>query len=164
VVNGHLQPGPIHEELLARRVDLAQNRIQCLGPVSIQLAELAAPVTLGVSLMVFLPQQLQRNALAPELFMHEVPVGQRFGRVTGGRVTGRWAQSFHELGIGDSFRQRPGQPGRCRPLEVIAHRTGWQATAAGNLAHRQLILMFESKYVFNVTHVYCFSCHQIPSF
>jgi transposase len=154
VVNWHFQSRPIHEELLARRMHLPQDRIQLLGPIPIQLAVLAAVVTLGVSLMIFLPQQLQGDALAAELFVQGGPVGQRLGRATRRRRIWRPQQTFGELGVGNIFRQRPGQPDRFRPLEVIAHRAGRQATAAGDLTHRQLILMFESKDVFYVTHVY----------
>src|SRR5882672_8941167 len=58
VVDRHLQSGPIHEELLAGVVRLTQHRFEPLGPVSIQLAELAALVTLRVRLVIFLPKQL----------------------------------------------------------------------------------------------------------
>ena len=69
----HCLPREVGEQLLAGPVLLAHRALERLGPVLVLLAELR--VTVGrqarIALDIFLPQQLQRHALAAKLTVHD---------------------------------------------------------------------------------------------
>ena len=92
-----------------------------------------------------------------------LPIGHRFGRRNRCARLGRLQESLGQLGVRDPLGQRPSQSGRLGSPQIVTHRAGGQATTVGDLSHREVVLVFESKYVFNVTHGYWFSCHQVPS-
>ncbi|MBM3878373.1 MAG: DUF1186 domain-containing protein [Verrucomicrobia bacterium] len=48
---------------------------------------------------------------------------------------------------------------RLGPQEVIADGAGGQTATAANLAHRQMVFMFESEDFLDLTHGFWFSCH-----
>ena len=139
---------------------LAQHRLQRPGPGAIQLAKPAVAIARRMRLPIFLPEQLQRDVFAPQLAVNRRPVRQRLGRRAGQPTLPADPQSGHQLGIGQAFGQGPAQPGGLGALEIIAHRAGGQTATARNLAQRQLVLVFQSKDVFNVTHCFRFSCHR----
>jgi PAS domain-containing protein len=46
--------------------------------------------------------------------------------------------------------------------QIITHGAGWNRTAPGNFPDGQLMLEFESKYFFDLTHGFGLSCHWVP--
>jgi hypothetical protein len=73
-VDLHLLAGPVHEHLLAGKMNLPQHWIQGARPSPIELAEAAIPIPLRLGLAVFLPQQLERHGLAGQFLMDVGPV------------------------------------------------------------------------------------------
>ena len=63
----HRHSGVIHKGLFAGLVDLSHDRIQSLGPGMVEITKTAVLVSLGMGLQVFLPQKVERHALALEL-------------------------------------------------------------------------------------------------
>ena len=61
----HRLPGVVDEQLLAGAVVLAHHQVELPGPGPVLVAEPAVLQPLGVGLLVLLPQQRQRHALAP---------------------------------------------------------------------------------------------------
>lgn len=92
--------------------------------------------------LTILPEQLERDSLPSQLFMN---LGPRRNFLVRRRLClgdGAAHQLGQQLRIRQSFRQRPGQPGDLGPLEIITHRANRQAAAAGDFAHRQLVVIF----------------------
>ena len=158
LVNGHRHASPIDKHLLARFVWPSQHGLERVSPLPIQLAKPAVLKTLGICLAVFLPEQLKGHALAPQLLVNLRPRRNPLGQCDlVGHVPAQ--QLGVQSRIGQIVGQRPSQTGGLGALEVITHRADRQAATAGDFAHRQLVLMFESKDVFNVTHSCFLSCH-----
>ena len=67
----------IDKQFFSGAVLLPQHQIQLAGPLLIQLTEPAVLVTVGIGLLVLLPNQLQRDMLvAVEIFMDGGPIRQ----------------------------------------------------------------------------------------
>jgi len=70
----HGLPGIIDEQLLAGRVRLPHGDRQLADPLSVAFAEPAVLVALGMRRFIFLPQQLQRDALLAHFAVRPDPV------------------------------------------------------------------------------------------
>jgi len=112
------RPGEVHEELLARLVLLAHDDIDVPAPTSVELAELAVGVAVGEGLFVLEPQQHERDVGTPELEVHLAPVRH------GTRVR-RWGLRGEQAGLEgvvvQVLGQRPGEPRRLGPPDVVGH-------------------------------------------
>src|SRR5438270_11792474 len=62
-------PAVVHEQFLPGAVRLAHRQVQLASPLPVELAETAVLVPLWATLPVFLPEQAQRHALAPQLLV-----------------------------------------------------------------------------------------------
>jgi hypothetical protein len=60
-IDGNGGTGPIQKQLLAGPVLLAQHHILLFSPAAIELAEVRVAEAVRMLLMVFLPEQLQRQ-------------------------------------------------------------------------------------------------------
>lgn len=112
---------------------LTQHHVQALAPALVEFAEAAVGVTVGVSLSILLPDQLQgQMGVALQLF---VKVGKIRGR------SGFLAQMPHaeteqglfQAAIVPALRQRPGEPGCLGAFQIVMNRTLTDRTTAGNL-------------------------------
>lgn len=80
----HGLPGVVDEQLLARGVGLAHAHRQPPDPAPVVDAEAAVAVTVGVLGLVLLPEQIERDPLAPQLAVHGGPIGLGAGLFRGG--------------------------------------------------------------------------------
>ncbi len=154
IVDRHLLAGPVDEELLTGDMQLSEDRFQGRRPGTVEFAIATVPVAVGLDLPVLLPEQLQGDALAAELFVDRGPVGQRLvgsGRATG--LAGGGSQElFLELGLIHVVGQGPGDLRRCGAFEIIPHGADRQTAATGNLANREVMLMSEPEDFFDGAH------------
>ncbi len=134
IVDLHGLAGPIHKHLFAGVVLLAQHRFQGVGPALIELAESAIAIAFGVSLAVFLPQQLQGHPLSPKFLVNRGPVRRSAARLRG-RNRSRH-QPLEQLLFAHPLRQRPRDGRRLAAREVIADGARRQTTTAGNFPDR----------------------------
>ena len=114
----------IDEEPVARLVLHGHGQFGCsFVPVAEQVAELAALIAVGMRCLVFLPQELPRDAFLRQLLQH---VGkERERRVVPLVMTSfRPGEQFHSLRVGKPGKLLPGEPcagkgfqipGECRP-------------------------------------------------
>jgi len=71
----HGVAGEVDEDPFARRMHLAQRRLQPFGPFAVQVAEpgVAKSVLAASFASIFLPEQRQRHVRPPQLAMHHRP-------------------------------------------------------------------------------------------
>ena len=129
----------VDERLLPGDVVLAHHGGQPPFETAKQIAEAAVAVTLRMDLSVFLPEDRHRDARTLELARQGRPV--RLGppplalRDLGPPIQPR----FQSL-VGDVVRQRPGQPGRRRPLQIVLDRRARHAKTSPDLARAHPIV------------------------
>jgi hypothetical protein len=112
-------PGIVNEELLSGPVLLAHDEIEFLTPPPVLLTEPAVLIALGVGLLVFLPQEKERDPLSPELPVDLRPVRQE-------SATSRHTRSLREeppfqFGFIELGRQRPAESTISRPAQILAY-------------------------------------------
>jgi len=73
----HRRAGVVDEQLLARRMRLAQADREPTDPLPIMGAEAAITVALGMLRLVFLPEEVERDAFTSQFAMHCGPIGFR---------------------------------------------------------------------------------------
>jgi hypothetical protein len=73
----HRVAGIVDEQLLAGDMDLAQGRLEAAGPFLVAFAEPRIAEAVRACVAILLPQQHQRDVRAPQLAMHERPIGLR---------------------------------------------------------------------------------------
>ena len=129
----------VNERLLPGDVVLAHHGGQPPFETAKQIAEAAVAVTLRMDLSVFLPEDRHRDARTLELARQGRPV--RLGppplalRDLGPPIQPR----FQSL-VGDVVRQRPCQPGRRRPLQIVLNRRARHAKTSPDLARAHPIV------------------------
>ena len=150
VVDEHLLPGPVH---------LAHRAGEPAAILVIVQAELAVPVrTLPVRLLVVLPQQLQGDALAPQLL-----VDQRIVRLRVALRRCRLAvQQRLEAGLIELRRQRPRQALLQRSLHGIGHRALGHPHRRRDLLVTESGLKFEAQNFPDLAHGTPFGWHRLP--
>src|SRR5579875_758614 len=94
VMDGKGVPGIIHEELFAGLMLLAQHDIQTAAPATVELAEAAVAIALGVVLAVFLPQPCQRQVTMGFEFLVK---GRKVGRRLAGFIDAARAMAEQRL-------------------------------------------------------------------
>ena len=129
----------VDERLLPGDVVLAHHGGQPPFETAKQIAEAAVAVTLRMDLSVFLPEDRHRDARTLQLARQGRPV--RLGppplalRDPGPPIQPR----FQSL-VGDVVRQRPCQPGRRRPLQIVLDRRARHAKTSPDLARAHPIV------------------------
>ena len=141
------------------RQALAQHGIEGLRPRLVELAKAAVTVALWMNLAVFLPEQLQGHTFAAQFLVDMQPIGQGLGR-SRRCCRGITEQLLNELFFGQVFGQRPSDRGRFGALDVVTDGTDSQTAAASDFSQREVILIFESKDFFDLTHRNFLSCHS----
>ena len=72
----HRLPGIIDKQFFADAVLLTHDRIDLLGPLTVQMTKLAVLVALGMQLFMFLPQQHEGDTFEPQLLVNIGPIRQ----------------------------------------------------------------------------------------
>ena len=112
--NRNGRTGMIDKQLLAGPVLLSQGQVQLAGPAVVKLTEAAVLVTVGMGLLVLLPQQLEGQvAVASQFLMERGKVGQ--GHRTRHRSATLPEQPPLQRGLVQIRRQWPGKPGGTGP-------------------------------------------------
>jgi hypothetical protein len=116
----------VDEHLVAGRVLLAQHRRQPPLEASEQLAKAAVAIACGMDLPILLPEHQKIDARPLQLAGQRRPVGLG-APAEPGLHPGPGKQPVLEGVVGELARQRPGQPGGRRPLEVVLDRAARHA-------------------------------------
>ena len=66
----HRQPGPVDKQAFPGRMELAHGRFELIAEAAIVFPELGVAIARRMVPVIFLPQQLERHALALELPVH----------------------------------------------------------------------------------------------
>lgn len=130
--DGHPVAGKVHEHALSGRVLHAQHHVLLAQPALALGAEPAVAPALGLSGSPLQPEQAEREvAVALEFAVHLSPLRQR----PAGRQLGRRRREQHclQARLVELRRQRPAQPGRLRPGQVLVDGGLAGARAAGDL-------------------------------
>ncbi|PYR98478.1 MAG: hypothetical protein DMG12_22790 [Acidobacteria bacterium] len=123
----------IDEQLFSGTVLLPQDQVQLVGPLLIQPTEPAVLVTIGIGLLVLLPNQLQGDMLVPvEIFMDGGPTRSR-PRLASPRRHGGKQPLFQTRFVQAVWQGPLTQPCRFGPVQVIGDRTVVDRATAGNL-------------------------------
>jgi hypothetical protein len=113
----HRLAGVVDEQFLARGVRLAQAEREPPDPLPVEGAEAAVAVAGRVFGFVFLPEEVEGDALAPQFAVHDRPIG--FGTTLVRRCRRR-VQLRLQLRLAHSRRQWPGDAVELRAAEEIA--------------------------------------------
>src|SRR5579875_3462240 len=119
VVDSDGVPGIIHEELFAGLMLLAQHHVQTAAPATVELAEAAVAIALGVVLAVFLPQPCQRQVTMGFEFLVK---GRKVGRRLAGFIDAARAMAEQRLfqpRLIPTLGQRPTDARRLGPFQVF---------------------------------------------
>jgi len=143
------RPGVVDEQFLAGDMGLPHRAAQQLPKLAVALAEARPAVgnTLRLS-PILLPQQLQRDALAPQLAMDRAEVGNGKLRVDvalrmQSRVQGR---------VIECLRFTVRQPGGCGGGQVVRHRALGDTQRGGDLRVGQRTFVLETENFSNSSH------------
>ena len=102
ILDGDRLAGIIDEELFSCPIFLAQANIELLGPLTVKSTKLTVLVTVGVGLLIFMPEQLQGYSLLAQ-FLKQVVHRRHFPFVRGG-------DGWSEETRGVPWRPHPVQP------------------------------------------------------
>jgi len=131
VEHRHCIAREVDEQLLGRPMRLSHGRRDRRAPSSIEVAEPAVAIALGMLCSIFLPQQQQRYAGPLQLSVHMGPVGQRPCRLLIERR--RREQPALELDVVHPFRDRPGDANHGSPPQILTDRRSADANSDGDL-------------------------------
>ena len=130
----------VHERLFPGDMVLAHHRSQPPFESTKQIAEAAVAVAFRVGLSVFLPEDRHRDARTLQLTRQGRPV-----RPDPPPLALRDPGATKELAlqslVGDAVRQRPCQPGRCRPFQIVLDRRARHAQTSPDLARAHPIMV-----------------------
>ena len=130
----------VHERLLAGDMVLAHHRRQASFKTTKQIAEPAVAVALGLDLSVFLPEDHHRHARPLQFARQGRPV--RFDPPPpAGRNRGAPKELEFQSLLGDVVRQRPFEPGRRRPFQIVLDRAARHAQTPPDLARAHPIMV-----------------------
>jgi hypothetical protein len=116
VVEGDGLTGDVDEQLLAGDVLLAHDQVQATGVLAVAFGEPGVLEPVGVPLLVLVMQQLQGDALAPQLQVEVLPVGHRTGRAR--RRHRPLEKQIFEGPVVHLCGQRPAEPRCSGPPQV----------------------------------------------
>jgi hypothetical protein len=132
IINRHRLSGVIDKQFLAGTMFLAHDRIDLMGPLTVQMTKLAVLIALGVLLFMFLPQQHQSDTFVPQLLVNIGPV--RNSALVGWHSGQLGIQQLLQLIVVDINRQRPAQGGLLETKKILGHRAAGNVAAFGDLA------------------------------
>lgn len=115
----HRLPGIIDEEFLSGPVGLPEAYIEPGRPLPVAVAELAVLKTVGMGLLVLVPEKLEGHALSLQLLV-EVLEGRHLPLI--GRDITQWRiQQLLQRGVIEIFGKRPSESRPLRPVQVIPY-------------------------------------------
>ena len=133
VEDGNRVSGVVDEELLTGLVFLTEYHVLAASPAPVEFAEAGVAVTVGMILVIFLPPQLQCQMTVTLEFLVQT------SKVWDGPmafIDAPWRrpeQNLLQPGIIPAFGQRPDDPGRLRPFQIVINRCLSDRAAAGDL-------------------------------
>ena len=130
----------VHERLFPGDMVLAHHRGQPPFESTKQVAEAAVAVTFRVGLSVFLPEDRHRDARTLQLARQGRPVRPDPPPLAL-RDPGATKKLALQSLVGDVVRQRPCQPGRRRPFQIILDRRARHAKTSPDLARAHPIMV-----------------------
>jgi hypothetical protein len=140
VDDGHGRPRVVDEQFLARGMGLAQAHRKPPNPLPVVIAETAVAVAVRMLRLVFLPEEVERDALAPQLAMHGRPIGFGPGQT-------RWRRRRIKLGfqprLAERGRQRPGDVALLGSAEDLAHCRRRGIDRSGDLSMAEAALVVQ---------------------
>ena len=120
VDDGERVAGEVEEALLARPVLLPHDEIEPALPAPVVANELRVLVAVGVGGLELQPEQLQRDALAPQLAVDGRPVGHRARRARWQR--GRREEARLQGRLVQVLGQGPAKAGPPGAVQIVGHR------------------------------------------
>ena len=130
----------VDERLLPGDMVLAHHRRQPSLEAAKQIAEPAVAVALGMDLSVFLPEDRHRDARTLQLARQGRPV-RLDPPPLAVRDPGAPEQPAFQSFVGDVVCQRPCQPGRRRPFQIVLDRRARHAQTSPDLARAHPIVV-----------------------
>ena len=127
------------------------------------VAELAVLIAIRVRAQVLLPEQLQRDSLAPQLLDHH---RKSLGQPLIARARPRWAtalQHGQQLAVGQLLRLLPGQSAAAEALQVLRHRGARHLQRAANRSLTEFGGHPVADDLFDFVHADPPACHASPS-
>ncbi len=126
-------PGIIDEELFPRPMFLPETDVDFLEPLAIEFTELAVLVSVGVLLLIFVPEELEGDAFPFPLPVDLFHCGH-LAVFLGEGVMRRKEQIF-QSGIIQLRGKGPGQAGLLDPVEVLLDSAPGNVAAVGDLSN-----------------------------
>ena len=145
----HRQAGVIDEAPLAGHMDLAERGLHRAGPGVIVPAELRVLIPVGRAVLVFGPEQLERDALPLQLRMDRPPVGYR--PALGGRGVAREEAGLDPRVIELGW-QRPREPRRPEAPQLLVRRALGEPQRAADLALAHVLVEREAEGLEHLSH------------
>ena len=136
VVNGNGCAGIIDKHLFARLVMLAKRELLDMGPLPVKLTKTAVPVA-AVALLVFLPQQRQRQVLMGLQLSVDRGEIRQWVNATAGRLGALAEEQFVEFLVAEIIWQRPRELGGLGQFQVFMNGALDDRAATGDLVLRQ---------------------------
>ena len=143
--------GKVDEELLAGAVLLAHHDIEMGSEGRVALGEPGIAIAIGAAFPVFGPEQLERDVGPVHLAMDHLPVGHRSSARKRGRSSST-EEALLELAVVGLGRQRPGETGLARPIEVVADGCSGQPRRGCDGPCAQVLRMTEPQHVSDLAH------------
>ena len=128
----------VDEHLLAGAVVLPQDEVQAPGVRPVLLGEPGVPEAIGAALPVLGPEQLEGDALAPQLAMDDRPVGDGRWSGEGARAARPYRRPSRSRSSRSGGSGQP-RPAFGRPHDVAADGGAGQACRDAGLARAQAL-------------------------
>ena len=143
-------PGEVEEQLVASVVLVAKHHVEVTCPLPVVMDELGVLVPLRVALLVLHPEKLERDRGPAELTVDRGPVRHRpLGR---GRELPSGEELPLQVGVIDVIGERPADPGRGGPAQVLPHRRRANPGHQGHLAVAQPLPVAEAEDFSDLAH------------
>jgi hypothetical protein len=160
--NRNAVAGVVDEQLLAGRMRLTHCHRQPAFPGPVEFTEARVPVSIGMPVDVFLPNDRQRDVLALQIAMHRRPIGFRMPPVADLR-TGAGEEPLFQRRIRHVGRQRPAQTSSLQSPYRQPHRRGRRPHTPRNLSDRDT-RRFQPQNIAHLAHRKPLSRHSGLSF
>jgi hypothetical protein len=136
-VNGDGLAGIIDEELFPRPMFLPETDVDFLEPLAIEFTELAVLVSVGVLLLIFVPEELEGDAFPFPLPVDLFHCGHLAFFLGEGVM--RREEHIFQSGIIQLRGKGPGQVGLLGPINVFLSGTFPNTTAFGDLSNGYVV-------------------------
>ena len=138
----HRVAGEVDEQLFGWSVRLAHRCRDRPLPRTVEIAEPAVAIALGLLATILLPHQLQRHAAPLQLLVDAAPVRRRSCRRCAGL---RREQAPLQLGVVDPIGDRPADAGHACATQAVGHCRASHADRLRDLAFAHPVGMLQSQ-------------------